>query len=87
MAPLRDKGPDRAHDLLCSLKWEEMTGSCNLDAAGVGQPGHDIICNHGRHNDRIIAPAKNQNRTGNLPNLRRDVLTTALREPPAPGLG
>jgi len=86
-APLRDESPYRACDLLRRLEREEMTCPCNLDAGGVGQPGHDIICNHGRHNDRVIASSKHQNGTSDLPGLRRDILAAALREPPAPGPG
>ena len=44
------------------------------------------VRDHMRRNDRVIAPAQHQNRTGNPPGLRRDILTAALRKPPVPGL-
>ena len=38
-APLGDEGPDRVPDLLRGLEREEVPGSGNLDAGGVGRAG------------------------------------------------
>src|SRR3954469_12707719 len=39
-APLGGEGPESATDLLRCLEREEVTRSRDLDACGVGEPGH-----------------------------------------------
>ena len=67
-------GPTRRHgtvfaesadvvcDFLRGLERKEVTGTCNLDAGGIGEPGHDLGCDDGGRDDGSALPPKT--RTG-----------------------